>query len=97
LDQALFKLGPGFALSFHEQGKDLDLAADRDALLSEQLLVVEEADGFRPDLPSDTRFLEGFARGRFRRSQPLYRPAFRNDPAFGSPGGYKQDFEPRLE
>jgi hypothetical protein len=44
LDQSLFEFRPVFALSFHEQRKDLDLAVELDAVLVKQLLVIEEAD-----------------------------------------------------
>ncbi len=96
LDKPLFEFGPGLALSFHEQRKNFDLATHLDAALVEQLVVSEEADRFRPNLPSDAGFLKGFARGRFCRPQPLDRPTLRNDPAFGTPRGDKEDFQRRV-
>ena len=96
LDQPLFELRPSRALSFHEQREDFDLATHLDAVLVEQLVVSEEADRFRPNLPSDAGFLKGFARGRFCRPQPLDRPTLRNDPAFGTPRGDKEDFQRRV-
>ena len=65
------------------------------ALLVQQLVVGEDADRFRPNLPSYASLLERFARGRFGRPQPLDRPALRNDPASGRPRGDEQDFERR--
>ncbi len=95
LDQPLFDLRPSLILSLHEQGKDLDLATHLDALLV-KLLIPVEADRFCPNPPSDSGFLEGFARGRFCRSQALDRPTLRNDPPFGAPRGDKEDFERRV-
>jgi hypothetical protein len=93
LDQPLFELRPSLALSFHEQREDFDLATHLDAMLVEQLVILEEADRFCPNPPSDAGFFKGFARGRFCRPQALDRPTFRNDPAFGTPRGDKEDFE----
>jgi hypothetical protein len=74
---------------------NLDLAVRLDAVLVKHLVLGEQADRFCPDLPSDAGFLEGFARGRFRRPQPLDRPTLRNDPAFGRSRGDEEDFERR--
>jgi hypothetical protein len=93
LDQLLFELRPSVTLSFHEQRKDFDLATHRDAVLVKELVILEEADRFCPNPPSDSGFFEGFARGRFCRSQALDRPTLRNDPAFGAPRGDKEDFQ----
>ena len=59
--------GQDLALSFHEQRKDFDLATHLDAVLVKQLVILEQADRFCPDPPSDSGFFEGFARGRFCR------------------------------
>jgi hypothetical protein len=93
LDQPLFELRPSLALPFHEQREDFDLATHLDARLVEQLVILEEADRFCPNPPSDAGFFKGFARGRFCRPQALDRPPLRNDPAFGAPRGDKEDFE----
>ena len=96
LDQPLFELRPSVTLSLHEQRKDFDLATHLDAVLVKELVILEEADRFCPNPPSDSGFFEGFARGRFCRSQALDRPTLRNDPAFGTPRGDKEDFERRV-
>jgi hypothetical protein len=93
LDQPLFELRPSLALSFNEQRKDFDLATHLDAVLVKQLVILEEPDRFRPNSPSDSGFFKGFARGRFCRPQALDRPTLRNDPAFGTPRGDKEDFK----
>ena len=64
LHQPLIELGPALALSFHQQGKNLDLTFHRNTALVEQLIVIEDADRFRPGLSSNARLLEGFPRGR---------------------------------
>jgi len=79
LNHALLELGPELALSCHEQGKDLDLASDANAISIEELLVGEKAERFRTDFSSDPSFLEGLACCRSRRPQAFDRPAFRND------------------
>jgi hypothetical protein len=89
----LFELRPSLALSFHEQRKDFDLATHLDAVLVKQLVILEEADRFCPNPPSDSSFFKGFARGRFCRPQALDRPTLRNDPAFGTPRGDNEDFK----
>jgi hypothetical protein len=48
--------------------------------LTGALFITEIADRPRADLPPHARFLEGLARSRLGRRQPLDRPAFGHDP-----------------
>jgi hypothetical protein len=59
--EPLFEFRRGLALSLYEQRKKFDLATHLNAVLVEQLVVFEEADRFRPNLPSDTGFLKAWS------------------------------------
>ena len=63
LGDPLLGLRPSFALPADEQGKDFYLAGYDVALLVEQLVVGEEAEGFRADLAAHAGFLECFSGG----------------------------------
>ena len=68
------------ALPLDQQREDLDLAVGFSAVLIRRLFISEIADRPCADLPPHAGFLEGLARSRFRRRQPLDRPTLGNNP-----------------
>jgi hypothetical protein len=80
LSHALPGFGPRSALPLDQQREDLDLAVGFSAVLIRRLFISEIADRPCADLPPHAGFLEGLARSRFRRRQPLDRPTLRNNP-----------------
>src|SRR6516165_10229899 len=92
----MLDLGPGLALSLHEQRKDSDFTANPNAVLVENLVIGEKADRLGADLAPHARFFEGLASGRFRRSQAFYRPALWDDPALRLSRGDEENFEFRV-